>query len=130
MIEPRQCVFIGTTNKDAYLRDETGGRRFWPVKTGKIKIDEPEARPRPAVRRGGHALSQGRRWWPTAEFERDHAQAEQAERYESDPWEELIANFLTGVKQTTTFCKSPSQRSISTRSTNWAPPTRVGSRRS
>jgi len=35
----RQCVFAATTNSSNWNRDDTGGRRWWPLVCGKIDCD-------------------------------------------------------------------------------------------
>jgi predicted P-loop ATPase len=92
--EPRQCLFAGTTNSDSYLKDETGGRRFWPVKVGTIL---PAALERDRPKLFAEALAayrDGEHWWPDAVFEREHIAPQQAARYMADEWQEPIANYL------------------------------------
>lgn len=36
---PRRCIFIGSTNEDAFLSDVTGNRRFWPVTVGRVDLE-------------------------------------------------------------------------------------------
>lgn len=91
---PRQCVFAGSVNPDTYLRDETGNRRFWPVRCGRIDIA--------ALRRDRDQLwaeamvwyANGVKWWIKDEETRHMAEAAQEERYQGDAWDGLIDRWL------------------------------------
>ena len=91
---PRQCVFAGTVNHTEYLRDETGARRFWPVRCGLIDI-ENLVRDRDQLWAEAKArFSSGEKWWLDTPDLVETAAEEQAARYQGDPWEEVIGPWL------------------------------------
>lgn len=88
--QARQCVLVGTTNRQEYLRDSTGDRRFWPVKCGvsgdPCDIDGLQEARDQLFAEAFHLYQRGEKWWPDSDFEVEHIRPEQAKRYDDHPW--------------------------------------------
>lgn len=103
---PRRCIFIGTTNKDQFLIDKTGGRRWYPIKCNMEGYDLYDYK--------YEALSDIRQCWAEAreKFKRgemspvaardllDDIRREQEAATEDDPREGLIRGFLENKTET------------------------------
>lgn len=94
----RQCVFFGTTNAESgYLRDTTGNRRFWPVKTPGTGIKHSwDLTPELICQIWAETLvyvKQGEKLYLSAELEA-LSKAEQREAMESDEREGLVRLYL------------------------------------
>jgi predicted P-loop ATPase len=94
---PRQCVLAGTSNESAYLRDPTGGRRFWPVCVGAVDIkglkeirDQLWAEAVRFVAVIGERPELPREIW-------EAAAVEQEARRVIDPWEDELRKHVTNL---------------------------------
>lgn len=97
---PRTCVFVGTTNRDDWNRDETGARRFWPIAcVGQIEIGNIRL-----VRDNcfAEALARYKLQETHWEMPQEAAKAEQESRYSPDPWASAISAAIKGESSVTT----------------------------
>lgn len=92
---PRQCVFVGTTNAEQYLMDETGNRRFWPVKCGRFIDIDALRRDRDMLFAETMGLYNGGHKWYFDDTEIIRQAAVETDlRFAGDVWEERVATWL------------------------------------
>jgi predicted P-loop ATPase len=91
----RQCVFAGSINPEGgYLKDATGGRRFWPIACGMIDLDALKSDRNQLWAEACERFRRGDPWWLETRELDELAAEQQAERYQGDAWEDIIAEWL------------------------------------
>src|SRR5205823_3054617 len=91
---PRHNIFVASTNKESYFKDETGNRRFWPIALkGFCDVKALEADRDQLWAEAFARYKDGEQWHLTPELEKA-AMQEQAKRVELDDWEAPILEFI------------------------------------
>lgn len=104
---PRQCAFVGTTNETAFLRDASGGRRFWPVTCGGKIETEALAQDRDQLfAEAMAAFRAGEAWHLPPDLEWQAAIEQEAAR-EEHPWEQPIRRILDGLTEGDGYDRTP-----------------------
>ncbi|WP_039784959.1 VapE domain-containing protein [Herbaspirillum huttiense] len=96
---PRQQVFAGSTNKYVYLKDETGNRRYWPVRAIEIYLEALAAARDQLWAEAVVAFRAGEPYWETPDDVPLFREQQEA-RFVSDAYTEVIAVGLIGKTQT------------------------------
>lgn len=91
---PRQVVCCGTVNGHSYLRDDTGNRRFWPVRCGTIDMRELGLARDQLWAEAKEAYVGGAHWWPEGRGENDLCREAQDERSDADVWQESVERYI------------------------------------
>lgn len=92
---PRQVVFVGTTNEDHYLTDQTGNRRFWPVRVGgPIDVAWVREHRDQLFAEALEAFEAGHRFHPTQDEQRELFDPQQSARTVELPIEARIMAYL------------------------------------
>ena len=98
---PRTCVIWGTINpgEEGYLTDETGNRRFWPVRCadGRIDIEAIRAERDQLWAEAVVRWRAGEKWWMDDSTSFQHEQVV-SRRLERDAWHASVEAYL--VKRT------------------------------
>lgn len=103
IIRLRRTVFVGTTNESAYLRDFTGGRRFWPFACGRVDTEAITRDRGQLLAEAVACFDAGERWWlDEDEMVARLARVEQEQRRQQDPWEQPIADWLQSRRTSVT----------------------------
>lgn len=98
---PRQCVFAGTVNDAAYLRDDTGGRRFWPVECVAIDLEALKDARNQLWAEAVVRFKAKATWWLDDADIIAAAEVEQDARFLEDAWENEVSRYLFGCGETT-----------------------------